>query len=234
MKILLHSSVLLICLAFPLTGIRAQEKVVIRGSITDSETKERIIGATVTEYDQDRRIITGTISDPNGNYVLNVKNPDGIFMVSFIGYKTQEFRIEGRKVINIELVPESIQMDEVVVTATATSDPITGVSERDITSSRVKIDMAKSKYMGAISAEEALQGQVSGLDIMSASGNPGSGSSIVIRGLGSLSGSSPLIVVDEIPQNIGISPTFDFASADQEDIGALVNISPQDTTSINP
>ncbi|KKK56394.1 hypothetical protein LCGC14_3064980, partial [marine sediment metagenome] len=169
------------------TELSAQQSKVIRGTITDSETGERIIGATVTEYDKDNRIIGGTISDPNGNYVLNAKNTGNVFRVSFIGYQIFEFNIDGRETILLELVSESIKMDEVVITASSNRDPLTGIAERDVTGSRVKVDMLESKHMGVVSAEEALQGQVAGVDIVAVSGNPGSGSAIVIRGLTSLS-----------------------------------------------
>ncbi len=211
-------------------GVSAQ--TIIRGTVTDSEDGSRIIGATVTEYDKDRRIIKGTITDPNGNYNLRVENPKDIIIISYIGYTSAEFSILGRAVINIELKSSAIQMEEVVITAESDFNSLTGVAQRDITGSQVRIDMSEAKYMGVVSAEEALQGKVSGLDIMT-SGNPGGGSQIVIRGLGSLGGSTPLIVVDDIPQDIKIDEGFDFGSADQEDIGDLVNISPQDIKSID-
>jgi TonB-linked SusC/RagA family outer membrane protein len=212
-------------------NLSAQQGIVLRGSVKDKETGEVIIGANVIEYDRDKRIITGTITDPNGNYVLNVTNPDAIIMISFIGYKPQEIPLNGRKTLNVELESESYDLEAVTVTATASNDPLTGVSQRNMASSRVKIDMAESKHIVAVSAEEALVGKVTGLDIMSFSGDPGSGSSIVIRGLGSLGSANPLIVVDGIPQTVAVSD-FDFASADQEDIGDLVNIAPQDIKSI--
>ena len=210
----------------------AQDGYVIRGTVSDSETGERIIGATVTEYDQNGRIITGTITDFNGNYILKVQDADGIFKISYIGYTTQEFSVDGRETIDISLETASIQMEEVVITAQSDFDPLTGASQREITGSRVKIDMSDSKHLGATSADEALQGKVSGLDIMSVSGDPGSGSQIVIRGLGSMGGSKPLIVIDGIPQDIRIESSFDFGGADQEDIGDLVNLAPQDIASI--
>ena len=223
---------LIFCLVLFSNSVHAQGESIIRGTVSDSETGERIIGSTITEYDQNGRIISGTISDASGNYILRVKGKDGIFKISYIGYVTQEFTIDGREVINILMKTESIQMEEVVITAQGSYDPLTGVSQRDVTGSRVKVDMIDSKYSGSVSAEESLQGKVSGLDIMSASGDPGSGSQIVIRGLGSMGGSKPLIVVDGIPQEVRIDPTFDFGGADQEDIGDLVNIAPQDIRSI--
>ena len=87
----------LLALFFLTTILSAQQNQVIRGTITDAETKERIIGATVTEYDSDNRIIGGTISDPNGNFVLNVKNPENLFRVSYIGYQAFDFNLDGRE-----------------------------------------------------------------------------------------------------------------------------------------
>lgn len=215
-----------------LFSMAVSAQTVIRGTVTDSEDGSRIIGATVTEYDKDRRIVSGTITDVNGNYNLRVRNSDAIIIVSYVGYSSSEFSIEGREIIDIKLQSSAIQMEEVVITAESSFNTLTGVAERDITGSQVKVDMSDSKFLGVTSAEEALQGQISGLDIMSG-GNPGSGSQIVIRGLGSLGGSTPLIVVDNIPQDIRVDDSFDFGSADQEDIGDLVNISPQDIKSIS-
>jgi TonB-linked SusC/RagA family outer membrane protein len=224
----------ILLLWFLTTGVvlYSQERIVLRGNVKDKESRESIIGANVTEYDSDKRIIGGTITDANGNYNLNVTNLNAIVMFSYIGYKAQEVSLNGRTDLNVELVPESFDLEEVTITATSTADPLTGIAERNQTTSRVRIDMGDSKHMGAVSAEEALQGRVTGLDIISASGDPGSGSSIVIRGLGSLGNARPLIVVDGIPQAVAVGSDFDFSSADQEDIGDLVNIAPQDIKSI--
>ena len=212
-------------------NLSAQEGIVLRGVVKDSETGELIIGVNVIEYDSDKRIITGTITDQNGNYVLNVTNQDAIIMFSFIGCTAQEMPLNGRSTIDVLLVAESYELEEITVVGEANTDPLSNVAQRDIASSRVKIDMTESIHIGSVSAEEALQGRVTGLDIMSTSGDPGSGSSIVIRGMGSLGNARPLIVIDGIPQS-RIGASFDLSSADQEDIGDLVNIAPQDIKSI--
>jgi len=204
----------------------------IRGVVSDSITSERIIGATIAEYDRDNRIVRGTVTDLDGNFVLNISDPDHIFRVSYIGYRTEEFRVNEREVFNILINAESIQVEEVTITAKSSIDNMTGIAERDNTGSRVKVDMSSAAHIGASSADEALQGTISGVDIMSASGDPGSGTSIVIRGLTSLGGAKPLIVVDNIAQDVIGMADFDFASADQEDIGDLVNIATQDIKSI--
>ncbi len=87
------------------------------------------------------------------------------------------------------------------------------------------------KDEGVISATDALQGKVTGLDIIDASGDPGSGSQLVIRGLSSMGNNKPLIVIDGIPQ-FSIPEDFDLSSADQEDISNLINIPLQDIKSI--
>ncbi|MFC2079995.1 SusC/RagA family TonB-linked outer membrane protein [Bacteroidota bacterium] len=213
-------------------ALSGQSKITLRGTIMD-DAGEAVIGATLVEYDEDRRIISGTVSDVNGNFQISVKDGTALIVASCIGYKTQEFNLNNRNVLKIVLEAESIGIDEVVITASSNNDPLTNVAQRDQTSSRVKVDMIDSKHLGAVSAEEALQGQVSGLDIISNSGDPGSGSQIVIRGLGSIGNAKPLIVVDGISMDIRINPDFDFGSADQEDIGDLVSIAPQDIKSID-
>ncbi len=210
----------------------AQDKKTIRGSILEKSTGEAVIGATIVEYDRNKRIISGSVTDVNGNFQISVTDPDATLVASCIGYKTVEVDLEGRSSLEIQLESSAMGIDEVVVVAETSTDPLTNVSERDVTSSRVKVDMGDSKFMGGVSAEEALQGQVSGLDIVSSSGDPGSGSQIIIRGLGSLGNAKPLIVVDGISMDIRINDDFDFGGADQEDIGDLVNIAPQDIKSI--
>ena len=68
--------------------ICAQDGITLRGKVEDKDNGEPIIGGNVIEYDADRRVITGTITDPNGNYILNVRNPDAIIMFSIIGYRS--------------------------------------------------------------------------------------------------------------------------------------------------
>jgi len=208
-----------------------QDKFTLRGRVLDKETGESVIGCNVIEYDKDKRVVSGTITDVNGYYTLGVRNANAIIMFSFIGYDALEVPLDARTTLNVEMEAASFELEEIVIIAEVDNDPLTNVSRRDITSSRVKVDMSDATHIGAVSADEALQGKVSGLDILS-SGDPGSGSQIVIRGMGSLGNSQPLIVIDGVPQSRGFGSGFDFGSADQEDIGNLINIAPQDIKSI--
>ena len=125
-------------------------------------------------------------------------------------------------------------MEKLEVTITAqlkSSSTLINIDDRDNATSTVKIDLVDMQDAGVVSATDALQGKVSGLDIISASGDPGSGSQLVIRGLSSMGNNKPLIVLDGIPQS-STPEGFDLSSADQEDIGNLVNIAVQDIKSI--
>jgi TonB-dependent SusC/RagA subfamily outer membrane receptor len=101
------------------------------------------------------------------------------------------------------------------------------------TSSVQRLDMTEIVETSPVtSVEEALQGQIAGLDI-NLGGDPGARSSIRIRGTSSLSASNePLIVIDGVPQDIDISDDFNFATANEEDFGALLNIAPANIESI--
>ena len=203
---------------------------IIRGRVIDGETNEGVIGATVVELDANDRVVKGTITDFNGNYAIQVSSSDARLQYSFIGYKNVTEIIGARTTIDVTMESSAIAMEEVVVTAQV-RDEMTGINERDRATSTVKVDMSEIKNISVTSAADALQGQISGLDIVSG-GAPGSGSSIVIRGLGSLGDARPLIVVDGIAQDVGGNNDFDFGSADVEDLEALVSIAPQDLKSI--
>lgn len=203
---------------------------IVRGRVVEKGTNEPVPGATVVELDANERVIKGTITDFNGNYAIQLSEPDASLKFSFIGYSNVTEVVGNRTEINVVFESSAIAMEEVVVVAQIT-DPLTGINERDRATSAVKVDMSEMKNISVTSAADALQGQVTGLDIVS-SGAPGSGSQIVIRGLGSLGDSNPLIVVDGIAQDVSAAGDFDFGSADVEDLGALVSIAPQDIKSI--
>lgn len=203
---------------------------VIRGVVYDDETGEGIIGATIAEYNPDGRVVNGSTTDMNGRFSLQYKDRDHTLQISFIGYRKETVKIGNKKSIEVRLSPEAIRMEGAVVTAKA-KDPLTGLSDEDETGATSTTILDDVESIGAASSADALQGQVSGLDIVASSGNPGSGSQLVIRGLGSLGNANPLIVVDGIPRNVSTND-LDLASADQEDIGALISVAPQDIRSI--
>ncbi len=213
-------------------GAMSQESSVIRGRVIDKADRMVVIGANVIEYDAAERVISGTITNVNGDFVLNMKNPQNVVKVSMIGYNVTTVKVDVTKPIIVELASSDIEIGEITVTAKAqTSNRLTNIDERDNASSSVKIELMDMQNQANVSVADALQGKISGLDILSASGDPGAGSQIVIRGLSSMGNNKPLIVIDGIPQD-NIPSSFDLSSADSEDISNLINIALQDIKSI--
>jgi TonB-linked SusC/RagA family outer membrane protein len=204
---------------------------IIRGHINDPVLQESVIGVSIAEFDSDNRIIGGTITDVNGNFQIVVKSTDHVLEVSCIGYSTQRFEIGIRNQFDIDMETDNVLMEEVVVTAIRETGSLTNVPLVDLAASVTEVNMVDINEVGASSAADALQGKVGGLDITSG-GTPGGGSQIIIRGMSSLSGSQPLIVVDGLAQDVRSSSDIDFGSADAEDIGDLVNVAPQDIKTI--
>lgn len=212
-------------------GLYGQQKGIIRGRVVDN-TGQGVIGANIIEYDKENRIINGTICNVNGDFILEMKSITNILKISLIGYETVEVTPDPSKPMTITLMITNFELEEVVVAARQKSaHSLTNIDERDNASSSVKVDLLDMKDMGVTSAGDALQGKVSGLDIIAASGDPGSGSQLVIRGISSMGNNKPLIVIDGIPQ-YSVPSDFDLSSADAEDIGNLVNIALQDIKSI--
>lgn len=225
-------TILILLVIMTLTPDLLGQRGVIRGRIIDPTTNEPVIGANIIEYDDDNRIINGTISNVNGDFVLELRNREHTVKISVIGYETKEIDVDTDRQVTIELAPENLEIEEVTITAQAVSNSsLTNIAERDNASSTVKVDLLEMQDAGILSASDALQGKVSGLDIISASGDPGSGSQLVIRGLSSMGNNQPLIVIDGIPQD-RVSSSFDLSSADTEDISELINIAVQDIKSI--
>ncbi len=209
-----------------------QQQAIIRGRVIDASDKTTIIGANVIEYDTEERVVNGTVTNVDGDFVLQMRNPSNIVKISVIGYKVKQIDVTPGKSIRVEMQSEDVAIGEVTVTAEARSSyNLTNLADRDKASSSVKIDLMDMQDAGVLSAADALQGKISGLDIISASGDPGSGSQLVIRGLSSMGNNQPLIVIDGIPQ-FRVSSSFDLTSADTEDISNLINIALQDIKSI--
>ncbi|MFW5656231.1 MAG: SusC/RagA family TonB-linked outer membrane protein [Bacteroidota bacterium] len=216
------------------TEATAQQNI-LRGRIIDPVENMTVVGANVIEYDSENRVVNGAISDVNGDFVLEMRDPSHVVKISMIGYETKEITPDFSKPMRIELNPSTIEVDEVVVTAERKSNSnLINVDDRDNASSTVKVDLMEMRDAGVVSAADALQGKVTGLDIISSSGDPGSGSQLVIRGLSGMGNNDPLIVIDGIPQAKASSYNTDIelSSADQEDISNLVNLALQDIKSI--
>ena len=213
----------------------AQNKV-ITGTVSEvlGSSKEPIMGANVVLVNSQGRYVRGAVTDMNGNYNLQVPaNSKNLKLkVTYIGMKPQTVNYTGQTHLNFTL-ENAATVKEVTVTGQRGSRDPMGISRMEQTSSVQKLDLSEIVETSPVtSVEEALQGQIAGLDI-SLGGDPGASSSIRIRGTSSLSSSNePLIVIDGVPQEVDISDDFNFSTANAEDFGALLNIAPANIESI--
>lgn len=182
---------IVVLLLLPLM-VAAQTKKVT-GIITD-ETGEAITGALV----KIPQTTLGTMTNVNGQYAIELPQGKNQLEFSFLGYEKQIIEVNSRDQINVRLQPTSFDIDEVVVIGYGTQ------KKGDLTGSISSVS-SKDFNTGLISSpEQLINGKVSGVQIMSNSGSPTSGSTIRIRGGASLNASNdPLIVLDGVPLEIG-------------------------------
>ena len=235
MKDMKHKIILTLLLCLCTLGMRAQD--VVTGNVTEmfGNSKEACIGVNVTFQNSQNRIVTGTVTDFNGNYSLKVPAEKGLTLVfSYIGMKTQRFKYNGQKTLNVVMESDAHQIKEVEVKGTrgGTRNDM-GLTQRQQSFATQKIDMNEIMAVSPVtSIEEALQGQLGGVDILAA-GDPGAKSTIRIRGTATLNSSAdPLIVINGVPYNTSIDDSFDFNTASQEDFAQMLSLNPNDIEDI--
>ncbi len=176
----------------------------ITGLVTDANG-EPLIGVNI----QVKGTNTGTSTDIDGNFILEDIDEQAVLVLSYIGYQTQEIAVAGRSHLNITMVPDSQLLDEVVVVGY-------GIQKKsNITGSISSIRSRDLENVPSGRIEQALQGRVSGVTIMQNSGQPGSSSTIRIRGITTFNNNEPLYVVDGVvvdPGAIGYLNQSDIAS----------------------
>ncbi|WP_282125381.1 SusC/RagA family TonB-linked outer membrane protein [Marinifilum flexuosum] len=171
-----------------LQGVLAQNRE-ISGVVTAAEDGLSVPGVSVIV----KGTTIGTTTDFDGKYSLNVPEGENVLVFSFVGMTTQEVAITG-STLNVVMENESIGVEEVMVVAY-------GVAKKSsFTGSAATVDADALKDTPVTSFEKALSGNVPGLQVSSASGQPGAATEIRIRGIGSFSADqNPLYVIDGVP-----------------------------------
>ncbi len=164
-----------------------QKGKTISGTIVDSNG-EPIIGANIIE----RGTTNGTITDFNGKFTLSVSN-NAVLKTSYIGYLEQEVATLGKNSINLVLQEDRKTLDEVVVIGYGDT------RKKDLSMAVGTVDFGKEMKSRALGFEGMLQGQIPGVTIANAGGDPLSKPSITIRGQGSRMGDQVLYIVDGVP-----------------------------------
>ena len=185
----------------------------LTGTVKDGNANgEAIIGATV----QITGTGTGTITDIDGNFSVEVPAGKNQITVSYVGYKSQTINVAGKSHVNVVLHADATNMDEVVVVGYGT------MKRSDLTGSVSSINEEQIKQGVNTSLEQAMQGRIAGVQVTQNSGAPGGGISVQVRGINSLSGNEPLYVID----GIAVSGNTD------SNTSVLSSINPSDITNI--
>ena len=209
-------------LFFPLVA-QAQE-VRISGTVNDAMGP--VMMCNVVEIDGNNRNVSYTQTDFNGNFAMTIKNKKNKLRVSYVGYKTITLPIGDRTRFNIKMEDQTTLKEVQVVAKRKFNNGGLAIPEKEVSVAAQTFNMSEVEGLAFTSADEALQGQIAGLDIVANSGNLGAGTSMRLRGVTSINGSSePLIVVDD---NIFDNPdeNFDFQNANEETYASLLSVNP--------
>jgi len=173
-------------LLFCLLASTAFAQTRVTGSVVDKTNGDALIGVTILE----KGTSNGTISNYEGTFVLNVTTPDAVLVINYTGYTSQEVPLAGRSQLTVELVEGAGVLEEIVVVGY-------GVQRKSDHTGAVGTIKAKDiERIPVASVEQALQGKIAGVYVSPASGEPGRGATIRIRGTGTFNNASPIYVVD--------------------------------------
>ncbi len=161
---------------------------VISGKVSSKEDNQPLPGVNIIIPGTTR----GSTTDFDGNYRVEVSDADKSLAFSFIGYKTQIIEISGITTLNMVLETDSELLEEIVVIGYGT------VRKSDLTGAVASVKGSDLIKIPSASAIQALQGKISGVQITSASGAPGAGAIVRIRGVGTFNNSSPIYVLDGV------------------------------------
>ncbi len=166
-----------------------QQEFIIKGKVTD-ETGESLIGVNIII----EGTTTGTVTDFDGNYTLEVSDPNISLVFSYVGYLPVSIPVNGQSEINVVLQMDAIALDDVVVIGYGSQ------KKSDVTGSISTIKIDDITKISVPDISQAMQGLAAGVNITQNTGAPGEGVAVQIRGVGSVTGDgSPLYIVDGVP-----------------------------------
>lgn len=194
------------------------KQVIVTGKVVD-ERNLPLIGVSVTI----KGTTKGTITDIDGNFKIAVPNNTDILVFNYIGYVKVESPLNGTTPLTIKLLADSKLLNDVVVVGYGTQ------KRRNVTGAVTSFDAEKLDERPVTRIDQALVGQLAGVQVKQTSGAPGKGLSVQVRGSGSISASNePLYVIDDFPlETSGQNATGGFSTGNPLD-----NINPNDIESI--
>ena len=192
----------------------------VKGTVVSAEDNEPLIGATIRQ----EGTTNGVVTDIDGNYIIEVKGASkATLVISYLGTVTQKHPVNAQtRTLNVKLSSDSKVTDEVVVVAY-------GVRKKGTIAGSVSSEKSeKIENVPAASFDQALQGQSTGLQVISSSGEPSKAATFQIRGTNSInSGKSPLFILDGVPIS-----SSDFNTLSPNDIESISVLKDASSTSI--
>ena len=204
---LFRKGMALLFVAFLFTGFLYSQGTTVTGTIVD-RSGEALPGASIVI----KGTANGVISDMNGNFTIAVPDKNSVLQITFVGYESQEITVGEQTHINVTLEVDVRELNEVVVTGYGTQ------KKSDLTGSIASVSGKSLTQVPVTGLDQAMQGMAAGVNIIPVTGRPGSAANIQIRGIASINGTNPLIILDGVSQ--GTDP------------GVLSGINPNDVESI--
>lgn len=165
------------------------QQINVTGKVTDKNDGSPVPGVTIKV----KGTATGTMTNTNGVYTLKTVE-NAVLIFSYIGYDELQVPLGGKTTLDVQLIPNNQRLDEVVVIGYGTT------TKKDATGSVSTLSAVQMRDLPVSSVDQKLKGQIPGVQISTTTGTPGGGTSIKIRGSGSIgAGDNPLFVVDGYP-----------------------------------
>lgn len=208
-------------LLFAVLGIQSAlaQTYKVKGNVVSKSDNEPLIGVSILQ----KGTTNGVVTDIDGNYELQIQGGEATLVFSYIGLQTQELKVNARTgVLNLAMEDDSHLMDDVVVVAY-------GVRKKGTIAGSVStVKNDKLENVPAPSFDQALQGQTTGLSVISNSGEPSKAATFQIRGTNSInSGTAPLFILDGVPIS-----SSDFNTISPSDIESISVLKDASSTSI--
>ena len=183
------------------TSYSVQQRETVSGVIIDASTQETIVGASIMIKGSSQ----GTVTDIDGKFSLSVSKIPVTLVVSYVGYQKKEVKVSSLDgALTISLTEDTQMMDEVIVTGYGT------FKKSAYAGSAANVKADKIADIPSVSFQDMLQGNATGVQFTSTSGQPGASSSINIRGMGSINAANtPLYVIDGVPMISGNISSLD-------------------------
>ncbi|GAB3000407.1 TonB-dependent receptor [Cyclobacterium sediminis] len=207
-----------------LNGTLVAQQINIQGKVTAAEDPAGLPGVSIVAEGTG----TGTVSDINGNFSINVPNQNTVLVFSYIGYASQSITVGTQKTLNVVMESEAKGLDEFIVTAFGISQ-----EKKSLGYSAQNIDAEAITKVKQPNLVSSLQGQAAGVQITNSGGAPGQSARIIIRGINSLdpgANNQPLFVVDGVPVD---NSTIESTGTPRGLSNRMADLNPNDVASIS-